>query len=165
MPKMPGETLSQTIHTLSEAEAAQLKRELDRTGLSSMAVRYRVLERTGIEIDALLIRQLAPGKKSQLAVEAWNALMGTLVSLPDKAPGTREHRKRVTLTTEMKAKLERQIERTACGPTEIAKRMAGIAPNLTAVKISNWRTGRRKTACPDEWQAMMDFLESHPGES
>ncbi|MCD1624032.1 hypothetical protein [Citromicrobium bathyomarinum] len=153
------------IHTISEAEIGQLSQELERTGLSSMGVRYRVLERTGIEIDALLIRQLAAGKKAQLLKEAWNALIATLASLPDKAPGTREHRKRVTLTEEMKAELERQIERTAYGPTEIAKRMAGIAPNLTAVKISNWRTGRRKTACPDEWKAMMDFLESYPGES
>jgi len=162
MPKMPGETPPQTIHTISEAEAVQLNQELERTGLSSMAVRYRVLERVGIEIDALLIRQLAAGKKSHLPQGAWNALIETLASLPDKPPGTREHRKRVTLTDEMKAELERQIERTAYGPTEIAKRMAGIAPNLTAAKISNWRTGRRKTACPDEWQAMMDFLESYP---
>ena len=162
MPKMLGETPPQTIYTISEAEAVQLNRELDRKGLSSMAARYRVLERAGIQIDALLIRQLAAGKKSQLPQRAWNALIETLASLPDKAPGTREHRKRVLLAAAMKAELEQKIDRTAYGPTEIAKRMAGIAPNLTAVKISNWRTGRRKTACPDEWQAMMDFLGSYP---
>ncbi len=127
-----------------------------------MEVRYRVLERTGVEIDALLIRQLAAGKKSQLPKDAWVALTETLASLPDKALGTREHRKRVTLTTEMKAKLEQEIERTGYGPSEIAKRMRPITPKLTAVKITNWRTGRRQTACPDEWQAMMNFLATYP---
>lgn len=161
MPKPTGDR-SHPIHTLSKGEIAKLKRELDRTGLSSMAVRYRVLERSGIEIDALLIRQLAAGKKFQLPLEAWDALIETLASLPNKAPGTREHRKRVPLTAKMKAELEQEIERTSYGPAEIAKRLQPIAPNLTAAKISNWRTGRRKTTCPDEWQAMMDFLASYP---
>ncbi|MCJ2187891.1 hypothetical protein [Novosphingobium beihaiensis] len=153
---------------MTEADRDVLAGEFERTGVQPHVVGREITIQTGHTLTAARIRGLLKGTKSQIREDLWHAVLQWLGKKPDankpyhvEPPPHKAHGLRlgyIPITDEMRCELNRELARTKVELKRWVRTFPSRYSKISAQRISNWKTGRSRSANGKEWQFVVDTL-------
>ena len=154
-------TDSQTSST-AKTIRDKLRREIKRVRLSPEQVSEIAFRKAAITVLPEQIRAFVRGTLKSHEAPEWHQLLSILSAMPDAPKSSGPSLRYVPITDEMTRELKAELARTGVRISTIVTLKPPKLENLSAMKISAWKTRRIRKAHPDEWEFVISTLRTLP---
>ena len=153
---------AQDREPITDGQLAALMAERERTGVGSIAF-LRRCDDIPAYLTASKIENWIRGSSKTASIAEFEYVLEKYRSLPPAPPEVKQLRpNRIVVSDEMLAALKHEFERTGASATHLIRIRPPHLHDLTAMKISAWRTRRIKQVYEGHWTYVLETLKNLP---